>query len=108
MFLICLVDCDVALNLHCHNYKKMKNFLTELFKNIVQQYWIEVTTAKPNCVYYFGPFSTYKEAKLAEPGFIEDLESENAQGIKAEVKRCQPQELTISDQLNDNSDVACA
>jgi predicted Zn-dependent peptidase len=84
----------------------MKNFLTELLKNIVQRYWIEVTTAKPSCVYYFGPFLTYKGAKLAQSGFIEDLESENAEDIKAEIKRCQPQELTIFEQSNDNSDVA--
>jgi hypothetical protein len=84
----------------------IRKFLTKLLKNIVQQYWIEITTAKPSCVYYFGPFLTYKGAKLAEPGFIEDLETEKAQDIKAEIKRCQPQELTIFEQLNDNSDVA--
>jgi hypothetical protein len=84
----------------------MKNFLTQLLQNIVQQYWIEVTTAKPRCIYYFGPFLTYKGAKLAQPGFIEDLETENAEDITVEIKRCQPQELTIFDQLNDSSDVA--
>lgn len=84
----------------------MKKFLTKLLKNIVQQYWIEVTTAKPSCIYYFGPFLTYQGAKLSQTGFIEDLENENAEDIKAEIKRCQPQELTIFDQLNDNSDVA--
>ncbi|MEO0014885.1 MAG: hypothetical protein RLZZ535_3274, partial [Cyanobacteriota bacterium] len=40
----------------------IKKILTKLLKNIVQQYWIEVTTAKPSCVYYFGPFLTYKGA----------------------------------------------
>lgn len=84
----------------------MKKFLTELLKNIVQRHWIKVTTAEPKCTYYFGPFLTRKEAKLAQPGFIEDLEAENAEGIKAEIKRCQPQELTIFDQSNDNFDVA--
>lgn len=84
----------------------IKKILTKLLKNIAQQYWIEITTAKPSCVYYFGPFLTYKGAKLAQPGFIEDLETEHAQDIKAEIKRCQPQELTIFEQLNDNSDVA--
>jgi hypothetical protein len=82
----------------------MKKFLTELLKNIVQRYWIEVTTAKPSCIYYFGPFLTRKAAKLAQAGFIEDLENENAENIKAKIKRCQPQELTIFDQLNDNSE----
>lgn len=84
----------------------IKKVLTKLLNNIVQQYWIKITTAKPNCVYYFGPFLTYQGAKLAQPGFIEDLETENAEDIKAEIKRCQPQELTIFEQLNDNSDVA--
>ena len=79
----------------------IKKILTKLLKNIAQQYWIEITTAKPSCVYYFGPFWTYKGAKLAQPGFIEDLETEHAQDIKAEIKRCQPQELTIFEQLNE-------
>lgn len=80
----------------------MQKFLTKLFKNIVQQYWIEVTTAKPSCIYYFGPFLTHQGAKQAQPGFIEDLEAENAQDIKAEIKRCQPHELTVFEQLDDN------
>ena len=82
----------------------MKKVLTEFFKNIIQQYWIEVTTAQPICTYYFGPFLTRPGAKLAQSGFIEDLETENAEVIKVEIKRCQPEELTIFDQLNDNSD----
>lgn len=84
----------------------MKKFLTELLNNLVQRYWIEVKTGNPNCIYYFGPFLTRQEAKLAEAGFIEDLESENAENIQAEIKRCQPQELTIFEQLDDNSDFA--
>ena len=84
----------------------MKKILTEFFKNIVQQYWIEVITDKPICTYYFGPFFTRKGANLAQSGFIEDLETENAEITKVEVKRCQPQELTIFSSLNDNSDFA--
>ena len=83
----------------------MKNFLTQFFKNNIQQYWIEVKTAKPICTYYFGPFVTHNEANLAQSGFIEDLETENAENISAEIKRCQPQELTIYDQVNDNSNI---
>jgi len=78
------------------------------FKNNFQQYWIEVKTAKPLCTYYFGPFLTRKGANLAQSGFLEDLETEKAENIQAEIKRCQPQELTIFDQLNDNSDVVFA
>ncbi len=84
----------------------MKKILTELFKSIVQQYWIEIVTDKPICTYYFGPFLTRKEANLAQSGFIEDLETENAKVTKVETKRCQPQELTIVSPSNDNSDFA--
>ena len=73
---------------------------------MAQKYWIKVTTVKPSCTYYFGSFLTKKRAKLAKPGFIEDLESENAKGIKAEIKRCQPQELTFCDESIDSCDLA--
>lgn len=73
----------------------MKKNLTKFFKHIFPQYWIEVITAKPICTYYFGPFLTRKGANLAQSGFIEDLETENAEVTKVETKRCQPQELTI-------------
>lgn len=81
----------------------MKELLTRIVSFAGQAYWIKVTTAKPSCTYYFGPFLTEKEANLAQPGFIEDLEAENAESITAEIKRCQPQELTVFDELNDNS-----
>lgn len=73
---------------------------------MAQEYWIKVTTAKPSYTYYFGSFLTRKEAKLAQSGFLEDLETENAKGIKAKIGRYQPQELTVGDELNDNSDFA--
>ena len=86
----------------------MKKILTKFFKNIVQQYWIEVTTAQPICTYYFGPFLTRQGAHFAQAGFIEDLETENAKVLKVEIKRCKPQELTIVYPLHDDSDFALA
>lgn len=79
----------------------MQKILTRLPKYIASEYWIKVTTAKPSCTYYFGPFLTRKEAKLAQPGFLEDLETENAEGIKAEIRSSHPKELTVFDELND-------
>ena len=73
----------------------MKNIFAKLLTSITQKHWIKVTTAKPSCTYYFGPFLTQKRAKSAQPGFIEDLESENAQGIKAEIQRCQPSRINL-------------
>jgi Domain of unknown function (DUF1816) len=58
-------------------------------------WWIEVSTSQPSCLYYFGPFANSKEAERLMGGYVEDLESELAQGIQAKIKRCKPDKLTI-------------
>jgi Domain of unknown function (DUF1816) len=58
-------------------------------------WWIEVSTSQPKCLYYFGPFANSKEAEGLMAGYVEDLESESAQGIKTKIKRCKPDQLTI-------------
>ncbi len=58
-------------------------------------WWIEVYTTYPKCLYYFGPFDSVREAREHRAGFIEDLLSENAQGIQWEIKQAQPQVLTV-------------
>jgi hypothetical protein len=60
-----------------------------------QAWWVEITTERPHCTYYFGPFATAVEADEAKPGYIEDLESELAQGIQVAIVRCKPTQLTI-------------
>ncbi len=60
-----------------------------------QAWWVEVTTDLPHCTYYFGPFATAVEADAAKAGYVEDLESESAQGIKVAIKRCKPAQITI-------------
>jgi hypothetical protein len=62
-------------------------------------WWVEIKTDSPHCTYYFGPFASANEANQAKPGYIEDLQSENAQGIAVSVKRCKPTQLTIEDNL---------
>lgn len=59
-------------------------------------WWIQITTTEPTCIYYFGPFSKAKEADEKCPEYIEDLTSEGAQEIevKLKLKRRQPAELT--------------
>lgn len=61
-------------------------------------WWAEITTTKPRCIYYFGPFETNEEAKNAYPGYVEDLDSEGAQGVVVVIKRCKPDMLTIFDE----------
>jgi recombinational DNA repair protein RecT len=58
-------------------------------------WWIEIVTDNPYCTYYFGPFSSEKQAQLSYKGYIEDLKQEEAQILTINIKRCQPKELTI-------------
>jgi Domain of unknown function (DUF1816) len=73
--------------------------LTEVWTSILdfvgQAWWVEVSTDRPKCVYYFGPFADASAAELAVAGYVEDLEGEFAQGIEAQIKRCKPDRLTI-------------
>jgi len=76
----------------------MKKFFAGFHQGVSTAWWSEITTTKPHCVYYFGPFQTSFEAKAAYSGYVEDLDSEGAQGIVVVIKRCQPEELTIFDE----------
>jgi hypothetical protein len=58
-------------------------------------WWVEIKTSVPLCTYYFGPFDNHKEARDSRTGYVEDLYQEEARGIIALVKQCQPDGLTI-------------
>ena len=60
-----------------------------------QWWWLEVKTAVPECIYYFGPFFSEQEAEISQYGYIEDLCKEEAHGITVEIKKMNPKELTI-------------
>ncbi|MDX2230788.1 MAG: DUF1816 domain-containing protein [Leptolyngbyaceae cyanobacterium bins.349] len=79
----------------------MQEFLTSLLDILGLAWWVEITTEAPRCTYYFGPFSSHAEAEAAKPGYVEDLQSEDAQGISVVVKRCKPERLTISDDVGE-------
>ena len=66
-------------------------------------WWVEVLTTVPKCTYYFGPFPNAHEAARSIVGYVEDLESESAQGIQTQVRRFQPQRLTIDDEYDNLS-----
>ena len=62
-------------------------------------YWLKITTKVPKCTYYFGPFNSSTEAKSLQPGYIEDLMAEDAQGIHIELERIsQPEQLTVCEE----------
>ncbi len=79
------------------------NIIKELYTGFMQElstaWWAEITTIKPRCIYYFGPFETYPEAQSAYPGYVDDLDSEGAQGIVVVIKRCEPDNLTVFDEI---------
>ncbi len=58
-------------------------------------WWIEILTNNPSCIYYFGPFESYWEAEWAKNGYIQDLDQEKAEIVNIEIEQCQPKELTI-------------
>ena len=58
-------------------------------------WWLEIKTAKPDCIYYFGPFANPQEARLHQADYVEELVEEQAEGISIKLKQCQPKELTI-------------
>ncbi|ACK70196.1 Domain of unknown function DUF1816 [Gloeothece citriformis PCC 7424] len=57
-------------------------------------WWVEISTAQPKCLYYFGPFDSADEAQSHKPGYVEDLQAEGAIGISIDIKQCYPQLLT--------------
>jgi hypothetical protein len=64
--------------------------------NQLELFWsVEINTSVPHCTYYFGPFDSEKEAQVSRTGYVEDLYQEEARGIVAVVKQCQPDVLTI-------------
>lgn len=81
--------------------KTLKEPMINLLNSFGLAWWIEIVTETPRCTYYFGPFSTKIEAEIAKSGYIDDLEQEGAQGIASLVKRCKPNRLTISDDLEE-------
>lgn len=58
-------------------------------------WWIQIVTNSPKFIYFFGPFSTQKEAKYFQPDYVEDLISEKAIIVDVSLKYCQPISITI-------------
>jgi Domain of unknown function (DUF1816) len=75
----------------------VKSVLAGFWQGVATQWWLEITTTRPRCTYYFGPFNVLSEAETACPGYIQDLQSEGAQGIVTIVKRCNPKQITVCD-----------
>jgi Domain of unknown function (DUF1816) len=96
-------------NLLVQAFKVMQSLSTSVKLKIQQQpvttqylveqaelfWWVEINTSVPLCTYYFGPFDSQNEARESRTGYVEDLCQEDARGIIAVVKQCQPDCLTL-------------
>ena len=58
-------------------------------------WWVRIKTENPEYTYYFGPFENRAIARSKQPGFIEDLRTENAVVSHCTVERCAPPQPTI-------------
>lgn len=85
-------------------WDSLKEALISTFNNFGLAWWVEIVTQNPRCTYYFGPFLSSSDAKVAIKGYVEDLEIEGAQGILVNVKRCKPNTLTIAEDLGERID----
>ncbi|MBE9116348.1 DUF1816 domain-containing protein [Lusitaniella coriacea LEGE 07157] len=83
----------------------MKEVLTKILESLGLACWVEIVTENPRCTYYFGPFASNQEAQRSVAGYVEDLKKEGATGISVEIKRVNPKELTIFDELGELSDL---
>ncbi|MEM8831077.1 MAG: DUF1816 domain-containing protein [Cyanobacteria bacterium P01_G01_bin.19] len=57
-------------------------------------WWVRITTARPKCIYYFGPFDRESEAIESQSGYVEDLIAEEAQEIAVKIEQTSPNSLT--------------
>lgn len=79
----------------------IQDIWSSVLNTIGQAWWVEISTERPHCTYYFGPFASAVEADTAKAGYIEDLEGEFAQGIQVAIKRCKPVQMTIDYEATD-------
>jgi hypothetical protein len=75
-------------------------FIISIFKTLSDRqmeksWWVQVKTENPKYTYYFGPFESLKVARDKQPGFVEDLQAEQAEVSHAGVEWCNPPALTI-------------
>jgi hypothetical protein len=70
---------------------------TQLNSSVSTLGWrIEILTAQPLCLYYFGAFTSHRKVQQLKAGFIEDLLLESATILSANMLFCQPSQLTLT------------
>jgi len=65
-------------------------------------WWIEIFTAHPACIYYFGVFEHPHHAEAALPECINDLLDEGAKGLVSRIDYHSPIDLTVDLDYREN------
>ncbi|MEM9903720.1 MAG: DUF1816 domain-containing protein [Cyanobacteria bacterium P01_D01_bin.44] len=79
----------------------MKSPLDKSESVFTKAWWLEILTAAPHCIYYFGPFESEGEAARARAGYRVDLEQEGAVVRQTSVMwRTTPAQLTVEYPIN--------
>lgn len=74
----------------------MNSLFNPLQRLFEKNWWIEISTDSPRCIYYFGPFKNKPEAAKAKSGYVEDLQQEGAKLLQMSLIRCStPAQLTV-------------
>ncbi|HBE18118.1 MAG TPA: hypothetical protein DDW51_10990 [Cyanobacteria bacterium UBA11367] len=73
---------------------KGKESFLNLLEALGLAYWVEIITTNPPDFYYFGPFSSAKEAEIYQGGFIQDILDDGIEIIAVHIKRCHSPKLT--------------
>lgn len=82
------------MNYYQNSFSKQSFYQPNNIAQLQPPWWVRIATLEPKCVYYFGSFISKEDAIDALPGYVEDLEKEQAKGIFIEIKQDNPQQLT--------------
>lgn len=58
-------------------------------------WWVKIQAKNPAYTYYFGPFESWDAANERLPGYIEDLNAEQAKIACSTIEWCAPPKPTI-------------
>lgn len=78
-----------------------EEFFTDYLEKMGLACWVEIITASPDCIYYFGPFAGGYEAQQSLEGYLEDLHTENSKVVSLDIRRGIPRHLTILEEEMD-------
>lgn len=70
-------------------------------------WWLEIFTAEPLGIYYFGSFDNRLQAEWAKPIYIKNLEELGYKVLDSSIKQCQPRDLSLVGEKLKESDFKC-